>query len=427
MRLRSLIVGGALAILAAAVACTKTSPTRPSDVENASPTAASVTDARTGATIVAARPLSPAANASFKWTEQPITLTITNGVTTGSSPLTYTFEVARDAGFAQKDYTKENVAAGSAGTTSVVLDKLSGSRTYYWRVRVSSASTAGPYSAIRSFTVGPEVVLGTPVLASPINGASSFLPVMLTIINVSRTGPAGPITYKVDIAADQNFTNILFTTEAAEQGSGQTSVTAAVSGLTPGKTYYWRARAADATNHITTPYSSTASFVVQTFNFATAKIWDNPPDVGSWPVGAKITSVEFTGSSMRVDFDRRDGPNRWPDVVPPGFEGPLEYTLGLCLNIQSQWNCSAVVQFWYGRSLDDTAPPSNFWYEWWYNPGRWGPMTNYRPQEGETVGVFVAAGDLRQRFFTLATCPRVCEVSNVVLVPFTTGAARYDY
>ena len=166
MRLRSLIVGGALAILAAAVACTKTSPTRPSDVENASPAAASVTDARTGATIVAARPLSPAANASFKWTEQPFTLTITNGVTTGSSLLTYTFEVARDAGFAQKDYTKENVAAGSAGTTSVALDKLSGSRTYYWRVRVSSASTAGPYSAIRAFTVGPEVVLGTPVLAS---------------------------------------------------------------------------------------------------------------------------------------------------------------------------------------------------------------------------------------------------------------------
>ena len=190
---------------------------------------------------------------------------------------------------------------------------------------------------------------------------------------------------------------------------------------------YWRARATDSTNSITTPYSATASFVVQTFNFATAKFWDNPQDLGSWPVGAKITYVEFTGFSMRVDFDRRDGPNRWPDVVPPGFEGPLQYTLGLCLNIQGQWHCSGVVQFWYGRNLDDTAAPSNFWYEWWYNPARWGPMTNYRPQEGETVGVFVAAGDVRYRGFTQATCPRVCEVSNVVLVPFTTGAARYAY
>lgn len=427
MRLRSLTVWSALAFLAMTSACTKTGPTRPSDVETASPAAASVTDARSGVTIVAARPTAPANNASLKWTQQPITLTVTNGVTTGTSALTYTFEVAADTGFTRKDYTKENVAAGAGGTTSVTLDKLGGSRTYYWRVRTSSSSTPGPYSSIRTFTIGPEVVLGTPVLASPINGANAFSPLTLTIINVSRTGPAGAITYKVDVSPGQDFSTIIFTAEAAEHAGAQTSVTAAISGLTPGRTYYWRARATDTTNSITTPYSETASFVVQTFNFATANIWDNPPDLGTWPVGAKITSIEFTGFSMRVDFDRRDGPNRWPDVVPAGFSGPLQYTLGLCLNIQSQWNCSAVVQFWFGRSLDDTAAPSNFWYEWWYNPARWGPMTFYRPQEGETVGVFVGSGDLRLRNFTRASCPRVCEVSNVVLVPFTGGSARYQF
>ena len=130
---------------------------------------------------------------------------------------------------------------------------------------------------------------------------------------------------------------------------------------------------------------------------------------------------------MRVDFDRRDGPNRWPDVVPPGWAGPIQYTVGMCRNIASQWHCSAVVHFWYGRSLDDTAPPSQFWREWWYDSARWGPLANNPPQEGELVGVFVAAGDVRRRFFTRETCPRVCEISNVALVPFTSGYARYEF
>ena len=391
--------------------------------------AVSVTDARTGATIVAARPIAPAHRAEIRWSDQPITLAVSNAVSTGSSALAYSFEVAADATFTRKDVTLDNIAPGAGGTTSVSVPQLPGSRAYYWRVLVGSGSGAGPSSAIRTFTVGPEIVLGTPVLASPINGAGGFAPLALVINNVQRSGPNGPISYRVEVGADVGFGNVLFTTEAAEQGgvSGQTTVTTALSGLVQGTTYYWRARATDTANGITTPYSAPASFVAQSFNFATARIWDNPRDLNAWPIGAKVTSIEFTGAAMRVDFDRRDGPNRWPDVIPPGFEGPIQYTLGMCLNIQGQWHCSAVVHFWHGRSLDDTAPPSAFWYEWWYAVDRWGPMTFYRIREGETVGVFAAAGDVRGRDFTRATCPRVCEVSNVAFVPFTTGRARYDF
>ncbi len=427
MRLKSLTVWSALAILATTTACEKASPTRPTGVDTASAAAESVTDARTGATIIAARPAAPASNAQIRFAEQPITLSVANGVTTGSSALTYNFEVAGDAGFARKDYTREGVAANPGGTTSLTIDRLGGARTYYWRTQVVSTSGAGPYSAMRTFTVGPEVVLGTPVLASPINGATAFSPLQLSITNIARSGPAGPITYRVDVATDGSFGNLIYTTDAPEQPGGQTTVTAPVSGLTPGTTYYWRARASDATNDITTPYSGAGSFVAQTFNFAAAKIWDNPPDLGTWPVGAKITYLEFTGFSLRVDFDRREGPNRWPDVVPPGWAGALQYTLGLCRNVESAWHCSAVVQFWYGRGLDDTAPASRFWREWWYDGARWGPLATNPPREGEMVGVFVAAGDLRQRGFTRATCPRVCEVSNVQLVPYTEGYAKYEF
>jgi hypothetical protein len=88
---------------------------------------------------------------------------------------------------------------------------------------------------------------------------------------------------------------------------------------------------------------------------------------------------------------------------------------------------SAVVQFWHGRSLDDTAPASRFWREWWYDSARWGPLASVRPEEGETMGVFVASGDLRQRFFSQGSCPRVCEISNVAMVPFTSGYAKLRY
>ena len=423
---RTMRVAGVAVLCAIALGCQKASPTRPSGVDTASASAASVTDAHTGVTIVAARPASPANTAQIPWAQQPVTLSVTNGVSSSATPLTYSFEVAGDATFTKLDVSKSGIAAG-AGTTSLVLDKLAGGRAYFWRVQVNSGSGTGPYSAVRSFTMGPEVVLQPPVLSSPINGGQVFSPVVLTINNITRTGPAGPIVYTINVSADSGFGSLLFNSDVAEQSGGQTTVTAAISGLVNGSTYYWRVKATDNTNKITTPYSSVASFVAQSFNFATAKVWDSPPDVGTWPVATTLTSIEFTGNAMRVDFDRRDGPNRWPDQIPPGFAGPLQYTLGMCRFVEGGWHCSGVVEFWYGRSIDDTAPPSRFWREWWYDSARWGPLASNPPQEGEMIGVFVGAGDLRGRAWTRATCPGICERSNIAFVPFTGGYAYYGF
>ena len=428
MRLKSLSVWSALAILAATTACEKASPTRPTE-SGAAAAAESVTDARTGATIIAARPSAPANQATIRWTDQPITLTVTNGVTTGSTPLTYTFQVARDANFANVAYSKADIAAGS-GTTSVQVSQLAGNTTYYWRTQANLGSGTGPYSAVRTFNVGPEVVIGTPILASPVNGGTAFSPLSLVITNPARSGPVGRIVYTVQVAADAGFSNILFQGDQNESGGAgeTTTVTAAVSGLNRGSTYYWRARATDAANGITTAYSAGANFVAQAFDLRTAKFWDNPPDAGTWPMTAHVNYVEFTGFSMRVDFDKRTGPGKWPNLIPPGFQGPLQYTLGMCRFISNQWHCSAVVQFWEDRNLDDTAPPSRFWREWWYDGARWGPLADgVGPAEGEIVGIFVGAGDLRFRSYTRATCPNFCEISDVAMVPFTTGYAKYEF
>ena len=253
MTTRSVTLWGTISTFLVAVGCEKASPTRPSDVDTAP---ASMTDARTGATIIAARPLSPPANAQISHAEQPITLSVSNGTSTGSSPLTYTFEVAGDAGFTRQDYARGNVASGANGTTSLTIDRLGGGRTYYWRVQANSPAGAGPYSTVRTFTLGPEVVLGTPILSSPVNGAAASSPLLLTIINIPRTGPAGPIVYELEVSADEGFANKFFTSEVPEQPRGQTTITAAVGGLVDGTTYFWRARATDRANNIITPYST---------------------------------------------------------------------------------------------------------------------------------------------------------------------------
>jgi hypothetical protein len=171
------------------IGCQRASPTRPSTSDTATAATASVTDAVTGVTIAAARPLTPANNAQIAYGQQPITLSVNNAVTTGTAALSYKFEVASDAAFTRKDFTRENIAGGSNGTTNLAIDKLAGSRQYYWRVQASGPGSAGPYSVVRSFTIGPEVVLGTPALASPVNGATGFSPLSLTIHNISADRP----------------------------------------------------------------------------------------------------------------------------------------------------------------------------------------------------------------------------------------------
>src|SRR5439155_6649360 len=117
---------------------------------------------------------------------------------------------------------------------------------------------------------------------------------------------------------------------------------------------------------------------------------------------------------------KQDGGGRWPDVTPPGWGGGLQFTLGMCLNINARWYCSAVVEFWHG--LDEAGgPASQVATNWFYDAARWAPMTGHQPSPGETVGFFVCAGDCRNN--TRGDLSPVRERSNVVLIqwPGSTG------
>jgi hypothetical protein len=423
MKLKSVRVVCALALVATAAACQKSSPTRPSDTVSAAQNSA-VTDAVTGITLTTPGLSTPADGTRFKFSEQPLTLTVKNAATTGKSALTYTFQVATDSAFASIIYSRDGVAQG-AGTTSLQIDKLSGNKDYFWRSRVSSGSTTGLLSRPRGFNVGPEVVIQTPVLLNPQNNTTSNgASPTLTTNNATVTGPAGAITYKFDVSDSSTFTNLIYSTSVA-QGPGQTSMTIPTSvRLTANATYFWRVQAIDSATAVTSSYSSVFSFKFVPFDMTKAIMRASPADMGFWPETAKITLVDLAPDGIVVDFDRRDGPDRWPDESFGG--GSIEYTLGMCLNISGQWYCSAVVQFWYGRELSAGGLPGQVSYNWFYDPARWGPMAGYQPQPGETVGFFVGSGNLRGRNDPgYVTCPRICERSNVALVPWSEDGSGY--
>ena len=405
MKLKVLGICGALALLSGAVACTKASPTRPSD-DTASGASTSVVDAVTGVTLTSPTPVAPTANQQFKFAEQPLTLTVANAVSTGTTATTASRPATRRL-------RARSFQIASVGSAQCVENRHAGGpRPRALLARGPRAAACGP-TGVRGFGVGAAVTLTTPVLASPAAGGTVGGQPTLTVNNVQKTGPAGQIVYRFEISTAASFGSVLAAATATEQGGGATSTT--INANLGNGNYFWRAQASDPSNGITTPFSAASPFTVQLFDLQKANIWDNPPDFKSWAETSQVTSVTFTDDAILVDFDKRDGPDRWPDV---GFgSGALEYTLGMCVNIQGTWNCSATIQFWYGRDLEASGLPSYIAANWWYDT-RWGALQGYQPTCGETVGIYAAAGNLRDSGNVIAK-----ERTNIVLMPFC-GAYR---
>jgi hypothetical protein len=168
-----------------------------------------------------------------------------------------------------------------------------------------------------------------------------------------------------------------------------------------------------------------------TLDLKQAVILDNPPSLADWPVTTTITDLEFQYNGqdgVHVEFSKRDGPGSWPDVVPPGWDGPLEYTLGMAELINGTWYASAAIQFWRGldASGGNVALDNQVAKNWYYD-GRWGALAGRQPATGETIGIFVVAGNVRNVTDEGSQSP-VMERSNVVLVPMPdVNGAKYTF
>ncbi len=163
-----------------------------------------------------------------------------------------------------------------------------------------------------------------------------------------------------------------------------------------------------------------------TLNLHEATIYDNPSNVADWPVTTHITRLEF-GDAVHVEFSKSDGDDRWPDVTPPGWDGPLQYTMGLAEYIDGKWVASAAIQFWYGlyASGGNVAQDNQIAVNWYYD-SRWGELSGRQPATGEIVGLFVVAGNLRG--VDDGSQSPVLERSDVVLFPFPdVSGATYTF
>ena len=157
--------------------------------------------------------------------------------------------------------------------------------------------------------------------------------------------------------------------------------------------------------------------ITDMFDLSTAKIVA-APDPRAWPITTSLTQVSFDGSMTRVNFDKKDGPARWPDVTPDGWDGPLQYTIWLFLRIGAEWVGSGFVQMWHGRdgsgSPADPDVPSHYHKNWFYD-GRWSPMHGHGPiLPGEQIGFMITAGNARNN-----QGPNGMQRSNAVLLAAT--------
>jgi hypothetical protein len=434
MNARVCAAAGLLAALAALSACEQ------SKSEN--PLSPSVAGPIPGVTISAPRMLEPLAGQRIAVSSQPVTLLIENASTSGVRPLTYSFEIATDAGFTTRVFSREAIAPGDGGRTSLRLpDPLATGHTYYWRARAVDGANEGPYATATAFDIFTPIVIEPPTLVSPgVNVTIDTLRPRFTFANALRSGPVGAISYLIEVAENDAFANRTAQWSAAEQ-SGQTSMDIPVD-LAPNRVYYWHVRAYDSVT--IGPFSPTRAFATagvptspipdpnpgpvaanDMISLSTATILNSPRDLARWPITTAISLVDIRSNGVRIDFSKKNGPGRWPDIIPPGWDGPLQYTLGMVLNIGGQYYASAPVEFWNGLEYSG-GPPSQYALNWFYDPARWAPMTYHQPQPGEQIGFFVCAGDCRNS--PDGSRSPVKERSNVVIVTMPTdGGATFRF
>jgi hypothetical protein len=242
--------------------------------------------------------MAPTNGAQIPAQGQPVTLVALNA--SGSAAgTTYTFEVASDIGFTTKVQTKDGVSAGITGQTSTQLDPLPAQKDYYWRARAQAPGATGTFSDPFKFTIGGVITLGAPLPIGPITNAETTSRPALRVSNVSRTGPAGAISYRFEIARDSGFTSLVVLGTNSE-GLNETGFIPTTD-LPTRTRLFWRAFAIDAANAVTSPSSPVQSFT---------------------PMPSQAESVA-----------QQLGVALWPGIKPPGTGG--QATMGDNWQIQT--------------------------------------------------------------------------------------------
>jgi hypothetical protein len=139
-------------------------------------------------------------------------------------------------------------------------------------------------------------------------------------------------------------------------------------------------------------------------------------NVADRPETSAITKVEFSPQSFYVRHTKEAS---WPQPIPPGWEGGVQFTHWIVLSVNQQWMAVPTIECWKTAPDDPfsgtwkggaPAPFSTGSREWWYYAPE---VAQKQPHQGELIGVFVSAGSQRQKDVTDPNC---IERSNIVWV-----------
>jgi hypothetical protein len=283
-----------------------------------------------GVGISAPSTVEPSQGSKIPVSNQPISLVVANATTTGVRPLSYLFQVATDVNFSNLVFARDGVTPGDGRTSLRLPDPLATGRTYYWRARAGDGANTGPYSNPTLFDVFTPVVIDKPIPISPVgNQTVDTLQPRFRTNNAPRTGPAGQISYEMQLSESSAFST-LFASWSFPETPSTTSLTAPVS-LASNKQYFWRIRAYDPS--VVGPWSDT-----QAFKTAAPAPPPPPPGGGGGSTTCSSRQPIDIVSCQRALYPARLSPGDAPNLLRsiaidldrdrPGYYGRLIKTSG---------------------------------------------------------------------------------------------------
>jgi len=320
----------------------------------------------------------PSNGSSYRFNQQPITLTINNAVRSGAAVATYNVEVATNSSFATIVQTKDGIAEGAGSTTTVQISGLTGGATYFWRWRAVVDGVVGQPSQTLSFAVSARVILGVPDAEQPQANTEVYTATpTFTVRNGSRSGPIGSITYDFEVSTVSTFATTVAKVSGIPEGNTRTSWTPTAQ--LPEASLFWRARSVDATNGEVSPYTNPVRFDRKEGIDLTKVIYQLGPDMTTFEETAVITDAYHSDGQLCI-FHTRLG--LWP--VTDFFDaGPiLEGNQEIFVNIGGQWYAGSADWYRPGqacKNVDEGIAADSF-------VGKF-PISTWRPQPGEVFGV----------------------------------------
>ena len=244
-----------------------------------------------GVTITTPRPAEPPPGAEVLTTSLPLRLAFDNATSDSPRPFWHILEIAADQGLTNVLYRSERLDPDASGrTTHIVPGQLAKGAMYYWRVRAEDGANASDPSAVAFFSVVEPVVIDPPVPISPVGGspAASASPDFV-VANGAVSGPAGHVVYRVQVARDIAFGQVVASSTVDRSGGGTTTLN--VGALTADSLFYWRAWGTDGT-------ATSAMSAIQSFRTPAAAPTPPPYNPAPPPGGGSRTPDPAPGQRL---------------------------------------------------------------------------------------------------------------------------------